>query len=62
MDSSSRPYTIKSTMPPLSNGTATLPAAMTMVLMSASTGENPQDSVGDYFQSGAQNATILTFE
>lgn len=55
-NSSSRPYTIKSTLPALSNGTTTLPPAMVMVVVSAKSGAD--DISGDSYTPGGQNAIM----
>lgn len=55
-NTSSRPYTIKATMPAMSNGTTTLPPAMVMSVVSAKAGT--ADIAGDAFTVGGQNAIM----
>lgn len=55
-NSSSRPYTVKATMPALTSGTATLPPATVMTVVSAKSGTT--DIVGDTFTAGGQNAIM----
>lgn len=55
-NTSSRPYTIKATMPALSNGATTLPPAMACTVVSAKAGA--ADIAGDTFPAATQNAIM----
>ncbi len=55
-NTSSRAYTVKATMPALTNGAQTLPHAMVCTVVSAKSGNN--DITGDVFPAGGQNAVM----
>lgn len=58
-NTSSRPYTIKASMPALSNGQKTLPSAMVCNVVSATSGGS--DIAGDTVPSGDQNAIMNNY-
>ncbi len=56
-NSSGRPYLVKATMPPLSNGAVTLPPAMVATVIAASSAAD-YDIPGDAFAGNGQNAIM----